>query len=545
MPVWNFVWKSTYHDSVMLMRLTHDLEGVAGVERAATMMGTAHNRDLLAGAGLLAAAGAMAAPADLIVAVLADDEASARAAEAAARLALAAEPAAARPGADRPRPRTLTSALRARPDASLAFISVPGPYAAAEAAKALRAGLHVMLFSDNVPVESEVALKQLAAERGLFLLGPDCGTAIIGGLPLGFANAVPRGRIGVVAASGTGLQEITCLVARAGEGVSHAIGVGGRDLTEAVGGLMTERALAALADDSLTEVVCVAGKPPAPGVAARLREAAAKLGKPCVLHFVGASARRAPARGGESASTARRSGPSPAEPRRAPVGAPPQSGAPALVVETATLEDSARAAVALARGESPVAAEFTAPEETIRRLASDAARPLARGQRLVRGVYSGGTLAWEARHVLASALDDVADGVTGGGSGHQVVDLGEDIFTVGRPHPMIDGGVRRDWIRRAAADPATAVLLLDVVLGYGAHPDPVGELLPAVEDARREAGAAGRGLAVVATVVGTDADPQGFPAQVARLEAAGVVVMPSNAQAARLAARIAVLARWV
>jgi FdrA protein len=262
-PVWNFVWKSAYHDSVTLMRLTRDMEAVAGVERAAAMMGTAHNRDLLAGAGLLAEAGASAAPADLVVAVVADDEPAARAAEAAARRALASVPAAGRiPGGGGPRPRTLASALRARPDASLVFISVPGPYAAAEAGKALRAGRHVMLFSDNVPLEAEIALKRLAAERGLFLLGPDCGTALIAGVPLGFANTVPRGRIGIVAASGTGLQEVTCLIARAGESVSHAIGVGSRDLGDAVGGLMAERALTALGDDEATEVVCVIGKPP-------------------------------------------------------------------------------------------------------------------------------------------------------------------------------------------------------------------------------------------------------------------------------------------
>ncbi|MGH7392806.1 MAG: hypothetical protein ACREM3_25640, partial [Candidatus Rokuibacteriota bacterium] len=182
---------------------------------------------------------------------------------------------------------------------------------------------------------------------------------------------------------------------------------------------------------------------------------------------------------------------------------------------------------------------FTAPESEIRRRVDDAARGLRRGQRFVRGVYSGGTLAWEALHLLERALGDAGDGVTGSGAGHRIVDFGADVFTVGRPHPMIDGGVRRDAIRREAADPATAVILLDLVLGYGAHPDPAGELLPALDGARAEARAAGRGLVVVASVVGTDGDPQGLTAQTARLEASGVIVMPSNAQAARLAARVA------
>jgi len=231
-PVWNFVRRRVYQDSVTLMRLTHDMEAVAGVRRAAAMMGTPANRALLGQAGLLDAEGETAGPADLVIAVIADDAPAAEAARGAAEVALAARQAARAPGAVRP--RTLASALRLQPDATLALISVPGVYAGAEARRALDAGLHVMLFSDNVPIETEIELKRLARERGRFLMGPDCGTALIAGAPLGFANAVPRGRIGLVAASGTGLQEVSCRLAAEGEGVSHAIGVGGRDLSDAV-----------------------------------------------------------------------------------------------------------------------------------------------------------------------------------------------------------------------------------------------------------------------------------------------------------------------
>jgi FdrA protein len=525
--LWNFVWKSAYHDSVTLMRLTRDLEAVPGVGRAAAMMGTPQNRALLKDAGLLGPDGEAASPNDLLIAVAADDEASARAAEAAVRTALTARPA---PG-DRhtaARPRSLDSALRVLPDATLALISVPGLYAGAEARKALAAGLHVMLFSDNVPIETEVELKRLAIARDLFLMGPDCGTAILNGVPLGFANAVPRGRIGIAAASGTGLQEVACLIAAAGEGISHAIGVGGRDLSDAVGGLMMERALAALARDPATEVVCVIGKPPGPSVARRLETLARTLGKPCVVHFVG-GAEALPAAGGVIEE---RHGF--AEVLRASGGVWGAISGPPM-----SLEDAARAAVALARGEAFTSVEFTAPAPEIDRLVGDATRGQAVSQRFVRGVYSGGTLAWEAHGLLAATLGEVAPGVTGGGAGHRVVDLGEDVFTVGRPHPMIDGTVRREWIEKDGADPSTSVLLLDVVLGYGAHPDPAGELLPAIEAARHRARAAGCRLAVVASVCGTTDDPQPRAAQVARLNAAGVIVMPSNAQAARLAARVA------
>ena len=503
MAVWNFVQRGFYRDSVTLMRLSRDLEAVPGVQRGAAMMGTPANRDILREAGLLAPEGEAATPTDLVIAVVADSAATAEAAQAAAERVLTARAASADVADDRPRPRTLDRALQILPDATLALVSVPGGYAGAEAMKALRAGLHVMLFSDNVPVDTEVELKRLARSKGLFLMGPDCGTAIVHGVPLGFANAVPRGRIGVAAASGTGLQEVTSLVSRAGEGISHAIGVGGRDLSDAVGGLMMEAALAALAADAATEVVCVLGKPPGAAVLPRLYGQMAKLGKPCVVSFLGHAA---------------------------------DGVAPDGIHVVGTLEDAARAAVALARGEKPVTPEFTLPVGEIDRLTEAAARALATPRRFVRGVYAGGTLAWEAESLLTAALADVAPGVAGGGTTHRVIDLGDDAFTVGRPHPMIDGTVRREWIVREAEDPLTAVLLLDVVLGYGAHPDPAGELLPALRQARQ------RGLPVVASVCGTDGDPQNRHAQISALTREGVIVMDANAQAARLAVRIALRA---
>ena len=502
LAVWNFVRRSFYQDSVTLMRLTRDLEAIAGVRRAAVMMGTPANRALLAGAGLLAAEGETAAPADLVIAVLADAAASAETARAAAETALttvAAAAAASGPAS----PRTLRTALAALPDATLALISVPGAYAGAEARRALAAGLHVMLFSDNVPVEVEVALKRDAAGRGLFVLGPDCGTAILHGVPLGFANAVPRGRVGLVASSGTGLQEVTCLLAAEGEGVSHAIGVGSRDLSDAVGGAMTLPALAALRDDPATEVVVLVGKPPGAAAVPPLLDALESLGKPAVLCLVGL------------------------------VDFP----APRDVHVAETLEAAAVLAAGLAAGREP--RDIEPPAADLDRLVDEQARGFDPGQRFVRGVFAGGTLAWEAAMLLGQRLPEVAPDVSGRGAGHRVIDVGADEFTVGRPHPMIDGSVRRQWIARETADPSTAVLLFDIVLGYGAHPDPAGELIPALVAARKAAAGVGRRVATVASVTGTEADPQRRSAQVAALRAAGAVVMDSNAQAARFAALVA------
>ena len=323
-------------------------------------------------------------------------------------------------------------------------------------------------------------------------------------MPLGFANAVARGRIGIAAASGTGLQEVSSIITNSGEGISHAIGVGGRDLSDEVGGLMMEQALDALAADAATTVVCVIGKPPGPATARHLAERVRRLGKPCVTHFMGDA-------GVAAGATWHRA---------------------------ATLEATALAAVALARGELPPTGE-AGDDTELERLALEASHGMAATQRFVRGIYAGGTLAYEAIGILAAVLTDVNATVTGGGSAHRVTDLGEDRFTVGRPHPMIDGTVRREWIEREAADPATAVLLLDVVLGYGAHADPAGELVGALTRAGDAATRAGRHLAVVASVCGTAGDPQGRGAQVETLRQAGALVMRSNAQAARLAARIA------
>jgi succinyl-CoA synthetase alpha subunit len=488
------VRRDTYRDSVELMRVAALVEKVRGVSRAALMMATPANRELLSGAGLLDATGAAAGPNDLVVAVAAADRAAAERALAEAARLLDEQAALSAPSGDTPAPRSIAEAVSEFAHANLAIISTPGAYATAEALKALKRGLHVFIFSDNVPVADEAELKRLAAKKKLLVMGPDCGTAILDGVPLGFANAVRRGPIGLVGASGTGLQEISCLVDRLGEGCSQVIGVGGHDLDERVGGLMMQAGIERLAADPGTRVIVLVSKPPAPAVARRVLDVARKSGKPVVVNFLGGDP-----------TTIRAAGAIPA----------------------GTLEDAARAAVALARGKRIAAA----PLEVAPKLAAAGrakARRFGKGQSLVRGLYSGGTLCQEAALILEEA----------GGQKHTIVDLGDDEFTVGRPHPMIDFRLRNERILAASGDPATAVILLDVVLGYGAHPDPAGALVPAIEGAIKAAAKGKRGLAIVASVCGTPADPQGLERQETRLAAAGVLLAPSNAQAARLAASL-------
>jgi succinyl-CoA synthetase alpha subunit len=476
------------------MRVATLVEKVRGVSRAALMMATPANRELLSGAGLLDTTGAAAGPNDLVVAVAAVDRAAGERALAEAARLLDEQAAVSAPAGDKPSPLSIAEAASELPSANLAIISTPGAYATAEALKALKRGLHVFIFSDNVPVADEVELKRLAAKKKLLVMGPDCGTAILDGVPLGFANAVRRGPIGLVGASGTGLQEISCLVDRLGEGCSQVIGVGGHDLDGRVGGLMMQAGIERLAADPGTRVIVLVSKPPAPAVARRVLDVARKSGKPVVVNFLGGD---------------------------------PAAIRGAGAVPAATLEDAARAAVALARGKKAAAAPLAVTPK-LATAGRAKARRFGKGQRLVRGLYSGGTLCQEAALILGGV----------GGGKHTTVDLGDDEFTVGRPHPMIDFRLRNERILAAAGDPATAVILLDVVLGYGAHPDPAGALVPAIEGAIKAAAKGKRGLAIVASVCGTPADPQGLELQETRLAAAGVLLAPSNAQAARLAASL-------
>jgi len=492
------VLPNLYRDSVSLMQLSATLGKRPGVEQVSAVMATPANLELLRAAGLMDGAVA-ASPNDLLVALRGKSSAALEAAMAAALDALEKPPVQAAAGGPAAQPpRSLQMGLAQAPEANLALVSVPGEYAAAEAMKALRLGLNVMLFSDNVPLADEISLKKYGREQNLLVMGPDCGTAIIDGIPLGFANAVRRGAIGVVGASGTGTQQVTSLVHRRGAGISHAIGTGGHDLHQDVGGITMLHGLKLLARDPETRVIVLISKPPAPGVAKQVLDAARRAGKPVVVNFVGA--------------------------------AEVASGANLYPVKT--LEEAALAAVALAAGKRPARAAAS-------RVAAPKSR-LRKEQRYIRGLYSGGTFCYEASYLLGDAWSnapvDPARKMKDAWKslGDTVVDLGDDVFTRGRPHPMIDHRLRNERLLAEAADPEVAVILFDVVLGYGSHPDPAAEMVPILLKAKKN-----RSIAFVGSVCGTDEDPQGLERQEAALRKAGVVLAESNARAVRLAAAIA------
>jgi succinyl-CoA synthetase alpha subunit len=501
--------RNFYRDSVTLMQLSSRLSAMEGIQQASAVMASANNLALLREAGLLkdtVEAGAN----DLLIA-LAGDEAAMHLAISQAEDALNQKPPSeSDAGRRREPPHSLEMGLELMPAANLALISTPGDYATAEARKALRLGLNVMLFSDNVTIADEVALKRYAQAHDLIVMGPDCGTAIISGIPLGFANAVRRGDIGLIGASGTGLQLVSCLIDRMGGGISQAIGTGGHDLSSDVGGITMLQALSALAKDPATKTIVLISKPPAPEIAARVLARAAGAGKPVIVNFLGADSASSRAAG---------------------------------VTLVKTLEDAAHAAVVSAGRNPECPAREPVPHDS---------SPLAASQRYVRGLYSGGTLCYEATLLLGEMLPNVYSNTPVGGAraldnvwhsrANTLIDLGDDVFTRGRPHPMIDHRLRNERLAVEAQDPQTAVILLDVVLGYGSHPDPASVMAPTIEAASAQAKAAGRHIAVVGFVCGTSTDPQDLMRQEKRLQTAGMQVAGSNAEAARLAARIAATA---
>lgn len=479
--------RSAYADSVTLLQVSRDVAGAPGVLAAQVAMGTPLNVEVLAGMGFDVPT---CTPNDMVVALRLESEEARAGALAAVAGALVVTGRQDDGATGAVRPRTTASAVR-RARATLALVSVPGEHAAVEAVDALDEGADVMIFSDNVPVDQEVMLKRLAAGRGLLVMGPDCGTAVVGGIGLGFANVTPRGEVGIVAASGTGCQQLMCLLAAAGVGVNAALGVGGRDLSTAVGGLSTMEALRRLdADPSVHRIVLVS-KPPSPEVARAVSEYADALSTPVGLALLG-------------------------------------PGRPDLTTSTEEL----LASLGVPVPKWPVWGEREW-------------QPLPG---YLRGLFVGGTLCDEAMLVAGRRLGAIRSNIPLSpelaldesltADAHLMVDFGDDALTRGRAHPMIDPGLRLEHLARAAADPATAVLLLDVVLGYGAEPDPAALLAPAVTAAITAARDAGRDLPVVVACVGTEDDPQVLTRQARALAEAGAEVHLSNARAADRAASL-------
>ncbi|MBC6314464.1 acyl-CoA synthetase FdrA [Listeria grandensis] len=486
--------ENAYQDSVVLMLLTNKISTIDGVNRVSIMMGTPANKDIFGTSGLRTAELEAASANDM--AIVADTDDASKLNEILEEVdAFLASQATKESSNTTETARTWDKAMKLDPDANMALISIPGTYAATEADRALDEGLHAFIFSDNMPMEEELRLKQKAHDKGLLVMGPDCGTGIVNGVPMAFTNVVKPGNIGIVGASGTGIQEVSTIIDRLGGGVTNAIGTGGRDLSETVGGITMLDAIAALEKQADTDVIVVISKPPAKVIRDKVLALLRTITKPAVTIFLGEK----------------------------------PTYHETNLYHAYTLEETARIAVALAKGQTVTAttSQITKPEIT-----------LTPEQKHMKGYYSGGTLASEAAMLIADALAlkeglIKQDGYILKTEGHEVIDLGDDIYTQGKPHPMIDPEKRIAFIEDAANDPETAVILLDVVLGYGSHEDMAGQLAPAIKLVIAKAKAAGRELAVIGTVCGTLQDPQDYHEQRQTLIDAGVIVKDSNNEAVR------------
>jgi len=484
-----------YFDSVILMELQASLRHLPGIINVGVMMGLDTNKELLKQNDLLTKEAESTAPDDLIISIRGKDDKAVQKAFSEVDNLLSKRRTTIQ---QEYLPKTIEAAAKMLPEAKWVLVSVPGQYAAGVAREALRLRKNVFLYSDNVSLEDEISLKKAASDQRLLVMGPDCGTAIINNVGFGFANQVRQGPIGIVAASGTGLQQVTSRIHQLGSGISHAIGTGGRDLSKDVGGITARQALQLLQSDPDTKVIVLISKPPNPEVVSVLLKESIAGNKPTVVNFIG-------------------------------LPSPTIDNKESNLYFTSSLDETAELAVRLTNSSG-----VTKP-------AKKSQAKFAESQRYLRGIFSGGTLAQESLFIMRSFLPVIYSNIplkkeyklpdAWKSQEHTIVDLGEDEFTVGRPHPMIDNSLRIERLKQEAADSEVAIILLDVVLGYGAHPDPAAELAPAISESRASAKKEGRELEFVMIIVGTDEDPQDLESQIKQLKAAGTRV-ETNAGAA-------------
>ena len=506
------VKKGIYFDSVFLMNISEEMQKFSGINRVVIVLGTDLNKSVLGDLNMSSPESNEATANDLVIAMEAINE------DVFAKALTYFDELLTKKTTTKSKEQVYSSsdmALTANPQANLVLISTPGEFAASEAKKAVLNGLHAFIFSDNVPIEEEIELKQLSQERGILVMGPGCGTSIINNISLGMVSKVDVGPIGLVGASGSGIHEIAVLIDRNGSGISQAIGTGGRDLSDEVGGITMLQGLDFLENDSQTEVIVLVSKPPAPNTMKKVLEAVVNCSKPVVIYFLGGDER-----------LIREAGAIPAD----------------------NLEDAAHKSISLLKKEKLVQSPSEERIDELAKLAAKEKMKLSPKQKYLRGLYCGGTHSEESILILNKNLKEIYSNVNLKPSirlddskesyRNSLIDMGDEEFTKGKPHPVIDPSILKERLWKEGQDPEVAVILLDILLGYGAHPDPAGVLTETLKDLKEEAGKEGRYLSIVVSICGTEKDPQNLHLQEQRFQEAGVLVLPTNAQATILSGLI-------
>ena len=494
------VFKNRYIDSVSLMSLAAKVKKQEGVFEVVIAMATDMNKAIISQVGLSNSEVEQTSVNDLIIAVIAISEERVNEAFEHIEKQLSGGSKSTSSSSTEKVYTSIDDVLEDGLKPDVAIFSIPGQYVAREAMQALKEGMDVMIFSDNMSIDEEVKLKQYAYDHQRLVMGPDCGTAVLSGVSLCFANEVRRGDIGIVAASGTGSQEVMVQIDRLGGGITDAIGTGGRDLSLAVQGLMMREGLRRLSESEQTKVIVCVSKPPAKEVKEMMIQTLKGIAKPSVICFLG---------------------------------------------NKEVIEDDGHLHYASSLSEAAYKAVRLSPsfKGTLPAFEPLKLETQSSGHQHFVGLYCGGTLCYEALDQLSplgviksnlkhdeNSIHDIS------GQYHTLLDLGEDEFTNGRPHPMIEPSLRNDWIIKAAKTPSTRVLLLDFVLGYGAHPQAVEESLDALKEAFELT--ADRSFDVVAYVCATDKDKQGLHTSVSALESIGVHVVNSNLEACKKVANL-------
>ena len=518
----NIVKKNFYRDSVFLMSLSNKVRIIDGVIDSSVMMGADANKKLLTETGFITYEGAPASPNDLLICISYNDKADIKKIITDVENMLDVTVSRENAGSwTCENPKNIEEAIEMQPDSNIAVISIPGQYVRYQSEKLLKKGVNQMIFSDNVSVEDEIHLKKIGVEKNLLVLGPDCGTAIINGVPLGFANIVRSGSIGVVSASGTGTQEVTTIIHNNGEGITQAIGLGGRDFKKEVGGLMAISAIKMLENDTATKVICLVSKPPAEEVEKKVLDIIKSCKKPFVIIFLGSKTKRISSK---------------------------------RIFFVDTLEEAALQSIAILRNkeyrpQKKLSAKLVKLAVKERKKYNKNQKPACRlSGRYIRGLFSGGTLCDEAMFHLSDSIGGMYSNIAVNADlklkdsnvsyENSFVDLGDDEFTRGVPHPMIDFTTRNKRMIQEAKDKEVAVLFFDLVLGYGAHHDPANAILPAITESQKIAKKQKRHITFITSICGTDLDPQGYNKQKEILENAGVIILPSNVTAARFVEKL-------
>ena len=507
------VMRNCYMDSILILSVSREMMKLPGVHKAVVVMATDMNKTVVDEFGGMTDDVNGACANDLLLSLDCDDASAVAAAEAKVK-----EIASGKSDGDKQESsveyRTIKAAKTALPEADICIISLPGEYALDEAKTAIANGMNLFIFSD-MEEDEELEIKQLAHEKGLFVMGPGAGTAVINNISLGLMSKARPGRVGIVAASGSGLQEVAVLVHNYGEGISQAIGTGGHDLSAGVGGIMFLQGIDYLANDPGTDVIVLVSKPPHPDVARKIYAALPK-NKPVVIFFLGGDA---------------------AEIKSAGAYAP------------RTLEETAQMAVALARGEKPAERDVVADDrKTLAPAAAAEKAKLGAEQKYMRGLFCGGTHSEEAVTLLQEFVANMHSNIKFGKVAlledryqsleNSLVDMGDEVFTKGRPHPVMDPSILVERMIQEARDPSVGVILFDLLYGHAIHKDPVGAIEDALKEIRRIEAQEGRHICVIASLCGTDIEPQNVAQQAERLREYGVIIEPSNAKAALLAGLI-------